>query len=97
MKPGPPAPTSGAMQMLYHSDSFVVVQFDAPGREPGTAAGGYEIVDKTARREIYLQGALAERFERGVQELVRQRPSMESLDEFIAGFAGAAQQPLVLH
>ena len=48
MKPGPPAPTSGAMQMLYHSDSFVVVQFDAPGREPGTAAGGYEIVDKTA-------------------------------------------------
>ena len=97
MKPGLQAPTSGVMQMLYNSDSFVVVQFDAPGREPGTTAGGYEIVDKTARREIYLQGALAERFERGVQELVRQDPSQESLDEFIAGFAGAAQQPLVLH
>lgn len=85
------------MQMVYNSDSYVVVQFDAPGREPGTAAGGYEIVDKFARREIYLQGSVAERFERGVQELVRQGPNPESLDEFIASFAGAAQQPLVLH
>ncbi len=83
--------------MLYNSDSFVVVRFEAPGHAPGTAAGGFEIVDKFARREVYLQGAVAERFERGVQELVRQGPSEESLDEFIAGFAGAAQQPLVLH
>lgn len=85
------------MQMLYNSDSYVVVQFDAPGREPGTAAGGFEIVDKLARREVYLQGALAERFRAGVEALVQQGPSQESLDEFIAGFAGAAQQPLVLH
>jgi hypothetical protein len=85
------------MQMLYNSDNFVVVHFDAPGREPGSAAGGYEIVDKFARREVYLQGAVAQRFERGVQELVRQGPNPESLDEFIAGFAHAAQQPLTLH
>lgn len=85
------------MQMLYNSDSFVVVRFDAPGREPGSAAGGFEIVDKFSRKEIYLQGALAERFQRGVQELVQQGPSVESIDEFIAGFADAAQQPLVVH
>jgi hypothetical protein len=85
------------MQMLYNSDSFVVVQFDAPGSAPGTAAGGFEIVDKFARKEIYLQGAVAERFRQGVQELVQQGPSLESLDDFIAGFTAAAQQPLVLH
>lgn len=85
------------MEMLYNSDSFVVVRFDTPGREPGTAASGFEIVDKFARKEIYLQGALAERFERGVHELVQQGPSLESLDEYIAGFADAAQQTVVLH
>lgn len=90
-------PTCGGMQMLYNSDHFAVVQFDVPGREPGSALGGYEIVDKFARREVFLQGPLAQRFERGVQALVRQAPTQESFDEFIAGFADAAQQPLVLH
>lgn len=87
------------MQMLYHSDSYVVVRFDP---EPGpagapTAAGGFEIVDRLARREIYLHGALAERFAHGVQALVAEGPTEERLDDFIAGFAGAAVQPLTLH
>jgi hypothetical protein len=85
------------MQMLYNSDNFVVVRFDNSGGEPRSAAGGYEIVDKFARREVYLQGAVAQRFERGVQALVRQGSNPESLDEFIAGFAHAALQPLALH
>lgn len=84
--------------MLYNSDSYVVVQFDAPGHAPGTAAGGFEIVDKLARREVYIQGAVAERFRLGVEDLVQKGPSIETLDEFIAGFtAAAAPQPLVLH
>jgi Protein of unknown function (DUF3567) len=85
------------MQMLYHSDSFAVMQFETPGREPGSSASGYEIVDKLARKEIFLQGALAERFRAGVQQLVQQGPSEEALDDFIAGFTAAAQQPLALH
>jgi hypothetical protein len=32
-----------------------------------------------------------------VQQLVQQGPSLESLDEYIAGFADAAQQTVVLH
>jgi hypothetical protein len=87
------------MQMLYQSDSYVVVRFDpessTEGVSPGT--GGFEIVDRLARREIYLRGAVAERFAHGVQALVQQGPSEERLDEFIAGFAGAAVQPLTLH
>jgi hypothetical protein len=91
------------MQMLYNSDSFVVVQFELP--DDGDAAleqrrGGYEIVDKFARKEIYLQGAVAESFQRGVQALVDQTPNDEReqrLDEYIAGFVALAQQPLVLH
>jgi hypothetical protein len=92
------------MQMLYNSDSFVVVRFDLPGA-PGPASadpgglqrGGFEIVDKHAQREIWIEGALAERFQRGVQEIVSAGPTEEAMDDFIGGFTALAQHPLVLH
>jgi hypothetical protein len=85
------------MLMLYNSDHFAVVQFSA---EPGVstpARGGYEIVDKFARKEIFLEGVLAEQFRAGVQALVEQGPSEEELDEFIGRYGAMAQQPVVLH
>lgn len=88
------------MHMLYNSDSFVVVQFQLPEEEqrPGHARrDGFEIVDKQARREIYLQGPVAESFQRGVEALVQAGPSEEQLDDYISGFVQLAQQPVVLH
>ena len=87
------------MQMVYNSDSYVVVEFDVPGvtEDASPRRGGFEIVDKMARKEIFIEGAVAERFPRGVKELVQQGPSEESIDEFIAGFTALAQQPVVLH
>ncbi len=87
------------MQMLYNSDSFAVVSFDVPdatGPVPRNR-GGYEIVDKFARKEIFLQGALAERFKQGVQELIASSPSEEEMDDYIERFAELSSQPLVLH
>jgi hypothetical protein len=83
------------MQMLYNSDSYTVVQLDLPGA--GAARGGYEIVDKHARKDIYIEGAVAESFKAGVQALVEQGPSEDALDDFIAGYTLLAQQPLTLH
>ena len=90
------------MQMLYNSDSYVVVRFElepqAPAGEsnvPGT--GGYEIVDKFARKEIFIQGALAETFKQGVQALIETDPSEEEMDAYIERYAAMSQQPLVLH
>ena len=94
------------MQMLYNSDSFAVVQFDVPGTTESMAApaphealtrGGYEIVDKFARKEIFIEGAVAESFQRGVESLVEEGPNEEAMDAFIAGFTALAQQPVVLH
>lgn len=88
------------MHLLYNSDSFAVVHFDMPGdgSQPAPAPkGGYEIVDKLARREIYLQGALADSFQRGVQALVDAESHPDELDEFISGWTAMAQQPLALH
>ena len=87
------------MQMLYNSDSFVVVHFslsdEAEALHPGR--GGFEIIDKLARKEIYLQGAVAESFQRGVEALSQQGPSEDNLDPFIAGFTTLARQPVLLH
>jgi cytochrome c-type biogenesis protein CcmE len=85
------------MQMLYNSDNFAVVQFDLPGGASAAKRGGFEIVDKFARKEIYIQGALADSFRRGVEALVEAGPTEEELDDFISGFTLLAQHPLVLH
>jgi hypothetical protein len=91
------------MQMLYNSDSFAVVAIEVPGAaqpegEPSLRRGGFEIVDKFARKEIFIEGALAERFQQGVQAIAAQGPTTEEvMDEFIGGFTTLAQQPLVLH
>jgi hypothetical protein len=59
--------------------------------------GGYEIVDKFARKEIFIQGALAETFKQGVQALIETDPSEEEMDAYIERYASMSQQPLVLH
>jgi hypothetical protein len=90
------------MQMIYNSDSYVVVRFDGlAGRQDADGPRrGFDIVDKFARREIFLQGALAERFEQGVAELAGRHPEgmvPETLDDYIATFADSAPHPLVQH
>src|SRR5438876_308237 len=101
------------MQMLYNSDNFVVVQFDRPGAvapvqasaisdEPGAdapriAPGGYEIVDKFAGKEIFIDGQIADAFRQGVEALMKGDPSAEDLDEFISRFTVLAHAPILLH
>jgi hypothetical protein len=65
---------------------------------PALMRGGFEIVDKAARREIFIEGALAERFREGVEALVRGgERAPEAFDDYIAGFSEMAQQPLTMH
>ncbi|MBA4216604.1 MAG: DUF3567 domain-containing protein [Proteobacteria bacterium] len=93
------------MHMLYNSDSFIVVQFDVPTTGPQTVPagpalnrGGFEIVDKFARKEIFIEGALAEAFEQGVQALIGDgEPSEDELDAFIERYALMGHQPVVMH
>lgn len=91
------------MNLVYNSDAFAVVQITlAPGDRPADAQtepprGGYEIVDKLAKKGIFIDGALARRFREGVEALAEQGPSEEDLDDYIAGYTQLAQQPLTLH
>jgi Protein of unknown function (DUF3567) len=88
------------MQMLYNSDSFAVLQieFGLPdAAAEGGSRGGFEIVDKFARKGIFIEGAVAQRFKDGVQALIESGPSQEAMDDYIAGYTALAQQPVVLH
>jgi len=88
------------MQMLYNSDSFAVLQIDFGLPDADAAAGsrgGFEIVDKFARKGIFIEGAVAQSFKDGVQALIESGPSQEALDEYIAGYTTLAQQPVILH
>ena len=93
------------MHMLYNSDSFTVVAFDIPrspaaeGVDAGVEAprGGFEIVDKFAQTDIFIEGAMAASFQAGVEALMEKKPSEEDIDEFIGRFASLMPQPLVLH
>jgi len=90
------------MHMLYNSDSYAVVQIDLAASETASplitlTRGGYEIVDKFARKEIFIEGALAERFKQGVEALIEGSPSVEEFDAYLECFAGMAQQPVVMH
>lgn len=97
------------MQMLYNSDNFSVLVFDltvpadlgAATSGPTLGRGGYEIVDKVARKEIFIQGAMAESFKEGVEALINNRtsdvPSEEEFDAFIGRYTPLMQHPVVLH
>ena len=95
------------MHMLYNSDSYVVVRFDVPSADdarpeaelaaPVSGRGGFEIVDKFARREIFIEGAMAQSFKEGVEALIESAPSEEEIDEYLGRFSSLMQHPVVLH
>ena len=85
------------MQMLYNSDSFAVLQIEFAVAGEVARRGGFEIVDKFARKGIFIEGAVAQGFKDGVQALMDTGPSEEALDDYIAGYTTLAQQPVHLH
>ena len=91
------------MHMLYNSDSFAVVAFEIPhgpvaeGDPVPEPRGGFEIVDKFAKKDIFHDGAVAETFKAGAMALMEGEPSEEDMDEYIGRFTSVMQQPLVLH
>jgi Protein of unknown function (DUF3567) len=83
------------MHMIYNSPNFCVVEFKASNEASHSA--GFEIMDKTQRREIFLDGVLADQFRRSVDAMFGGDPDPERIDAFLRQFEGLMQQPLTLH
>ncbi len=86
-----------AVTMIYNSPQFCVFEFEGVALIGNREVGGYEIMDKQLRKEIFLGGDHATAFRKSVQELIEQGPTSDQVDEFLQGFSGLMNQPVVLH
>ena len=98
------------MQMLYDSESFVVVHMRPDAVEPaattadGSAAPlaqlvrhGFEIVDKRSGKEVYLDGSWAELFQQHISAWQLNTPTQEEVEDTLERYAELAQNPVVVH
>lgn len=85
------------MNMIYNSEHYSVVEFGAEAGLEAMQFGGYEILDKPAKREIFIAGPLAESFRQHVRELIATEPSVEEIDDFLGSYGSMMAQPVVFH
>ncbi|MGE8397348.1 MAG: DUF3567 domain-containing protein [Comamonas sp.] len=98
------------MQMLYDSDSYVVLHLkpdlglpaqvtlaDGQTTAPALPRHGFEIVDKRSGKEVYLDGSWAELFQQIIQGWQQESPSQEEVEETLERYAQLAQNPVLIH
>ena len=94
------------MHMLYDSDAFAVVHIlaNAPvegeteqDTGPQIPRHGFEIVDKRAGKEVYLDGSWAELFQQHVMAWQVNTPTQEEVEDALERYAELAQNPVVVH
>lgn len=94
-----------SMQMLYDSESFVVVHMQleslgndaAESKKPTLARHGFEIVDKRSGKEVYLDGSWAELFQQQITAWQVNTPTQEEVEDTLDGYAELAHNPVLMH
>jgi hypothetical protein len=85
------------MNLIYNSEQYSVVEFGADEERDALRFGGYEILDKPSKREIFIGGAMAESFRQNVRELIATEPNEEEIDDFLGNYDPMMNQPLTFH
>ncbi|MES2070477.1 MAG: DUF3567 domain-containing protein [Pseudomonadota bacterium] len=85
------------MNLIYNSEQYSVVEYGADAEHDALQFGGYEITDKSVRREWFIGGPLALNFRKDVTELIATEPSMEEIDDFLGQFDSYMAQSVLLH
>jgi hypothetical protein len=92
------------MNTLYDSETYSVTHMMAndetdmrPNGPPILARHGFEIVDKRAGKEVYLDGSWAELFQRHIMAWQVNTPSQEEVEDTLEQYAELAQNPVLVH
>jgi hypothetical protein len=70
---------------------------DLPQGGPVMARHGFEIVDKRAGKEVYLDGSWAELFQQHIMAWQVKTPTQEEVEDTLEQYAELAQNPVVVH
>ena len=85
------------MNLIYNSEQYSVVEFGIDNAQEALRFGGYEIMDKPGKRELYIGGNWAEAFRKHVEDLIASEPSIEEVDAFLGNYDSIMSQPVVFH
>lgn len=85
------------MNLIYNSEQYSVVEFGIDNGQEALRFGGYEIMDKSGKRELFIGGSWAEAFRKNVADLIARAPSVEEVDDFLGNYEGVMRQPVVFH
>jgi len=58
------------MNLIYNSEQYSVFEFVAEDGQDALHVGGYEIMDKPGKREIFIRGTVAAVFRKNVEDLI---------------------------
>ena len=64
---------------------------------PTLARHGFEIVDKRANKEVYLDGSWAELFQQHISAWQEKTPTQEEVEDTLEQYAELAQNPVLIH
>ena len=64
---------------------------------PTLARHGFEIVDKRANKEVYLDGSWAELFQLHISAWQQNTPTQEEVEDTLEQYAELAQNPVIVH
>jgi hypothetical protein len=64
---------------------------------PQLVRHGFEIVDKRANKEVYLDGSWAELFQQQISAWQTKTPTQEEVEDTLEQYAELAQNPVVVH
>lgn len=68
-----------------------------PAGVPLLARHGFEIVDKCAGKEVYLDGSWAELFQQHIVAWQVNTPTQEEVEDTLERYAELAQTPILVH
>ena len=77
------------MNVVYNSEHFSVLAYPV--------CQGFELVDKTSGRMLFLHGIEANCFEAAINQILAGRRDIETIDEFLDDYCSGSAAPIYLH